>query len=129
MRFLLDANMPRSAVSVLERNGHDAVHVRDTVLKDAPDERIAAFTRTEQRVIVTRDLDFADVRRYAPEGSPGYLVLRVPDSWVASEIVELLERFLGMPGLVDQIPGHLAILDPRQVRFRPALDSEIDGKG
>jgi hypothetical protein len=113
VRFLLDANMPRSAVSVLERNGHDAVHARDTALKDAPDERIA---------------DFADVRRYAPEGSPGYLVRRVPDSCIASEIVELMERFLDMPGLADQIPGHLVILDPRQVRFRPAVQSEVDGK-
>ena len=127
MRFLLDANMPRSAADLLGRCGHDAVHVRDTALKDAPDERIAHFASKEQRAVVTRDLDFADVRRYAPEGSQGYLVLPVPDSWVASEIVELLERFLDMPGLVDQIPGHLVILDPRQVRFRPAVDSEVDG--
>jgi predicted nuclease of predicted toxin-antitoxin system len=50
VRFLLDANMPRSAADLLERRGHDAVHVR------------------------------------------------------------------------DQIPGHLVILDPRQVRFRPAVE-------
>ena len=47
MRFLLNANMPQSAADVLERRGHDAVHVRDTALKDAPDERVAAFARTE----------------------------------------------------------------------------------
>ena len=71
MRFVLDANMPRSAAVLLERSGRDTVHVRDTALKHATDERIAQFARTEQRVIVTRDLDFADVCRYPPEGSPG----------------------------------------------------------
>ena len=124
MRFLLDANMPRSAAMLLERSGHDAVHVRDTALKHATDERIAEFARTRQRVIVTRDLDFADVRRYPPEDSPGYLVLRVPESRVASQIVELLQRFLDVRGLVEKIPAHLVILDPRQVRFRPALQAE-----
>jgi len=49
MRFLLNANMPQSAADVLERRGHDAVHVRDTALKDAPDERVAAFARTAFR--------------------------------------------------------------------------------
>ena len=124
MRFLLDANMPRSAAMLLERSGHDAVHVRDTALKHATDESIAEFARTGLRVIVTRDLDFADVRRYPPEDSPGYLVLRVPESWVASEIVELLQRFLDARGLVEKILAHLVILDPRQVRFRPALQAE-----
>lgn len=122
MRFLLDANMPRAAAVLLERSGHDTVHVRDTALKHATDQRISEFARTEQRVIVTRDLDFADVRRYPPESSPGSLLLRVPESWVATEIVELLQRFLDVRGLVEQIPAHLVILDPRQARFRPALE-------
>jgi len=53
MRFLLDANMPRAAAVLLERSGHDTVHVRDTALKHATDQRISEFARTEERVIVT----------------------------------------------------------------------------
>jgi len=124
MRFLLDANMPRSATALFVGHGHDAHHVGETDLKDAADERIAQRAYAEQRAVVTRDLDFADVRRYPPKESPGYLVIRVPDTWIASEINELLSRFLGLTELVEQIPGHLVMLDPRRVRFRPALEME-----
>ena len=53
-------------------------------------------------------------------------MIRVPDTWIASEINELLSRFLGLTELVEQIPGHLVMLDPRRVRFRPALEMEHD---
>jgi hypothetical protein len=36
-------------------------------------------------------------------------------------IVALLERFLSTESLAERLPGHLAILDRHQVRFRPAL--------
>lgn len=125
MRFLLDANMPHSALAAFEAQGHDAVHVRAIGLGDAEDEQVVAHASAEMRALVSRDLDFADVRRYPPESSPGYLVLRVPDTWIATQINGLLGRFLDMRELVDQIPGRLVILDSRQVRFRPALDMEL----
>lgn len=113
--------MPRSVQDLLVAEGHDTLHVRDLGLRDAPDQRIDAYARAEGRALVTRDLDFADVRRYPPEDAPGYLVMRVPDTWIASQIARLLGRFLAAGDLVQHLPGHLVILDPRQVRFRPAL--------
>lgn len=63
MRFLLDANMPRAAEDLLLDQSHDALHVRDIGLRNAPDQRIDNYARAEGRALVTRDLDFADVRR------------------------------------------------------------------
>lgn len=121
MRFLLDANMPRSTLKVLRDHSYEAWHVKDIGLGDATDQRIATQARELDATLVTRDLDFADVRAYPPETAPGFLVLRVPDEWTTARIVVLMERFLGMTDLVAQIPGHLVMLGPRQVRFRPAL--------
>lgn len=123
MNFLLDSNMPRSALQVVIDAGHRAWHVRDIGLGDAPDERIDQYARTQSWILVTRDLDFADTRNYPPENSPGRLVLRVDDTSTAAEIAQLLQRFLLMPELVSQIPAHLAILEANRVRFRPALRS------
>lgn len=121
MRFLLDANMPRLALALLVQHGHEAEHVKDIGLGNAPDGEIAARACADGAVLVTRDLDFADVRRYPPQSTPGFLVLRIPDDWTAQQIVALLGRFLSMDSLVGSISGHLAILDQRQVRFRPPL--------
>ena len=62
MRFLVDANLPRSAVAALTRDGHTAEHVRDVGLGNAPDHLIAAHARNVGACLITRDLDFADVR-------------------------------------------------------------------
>jgi predicted nuclease of predicted toxin-antitoxin system len=45
MRFLLDANMPRSAAGAVQRLGHEAVDVREIGLGGAEDKRIAAYAK------------------------------------------------------------------------------------
>jgi predicted nuclease of predicted toxin-antitoxin system len=92
MRFFLDANMPRSAVSALLSLGHQVEFCRDIGMANALDEAIAAHARETQAALVTRDLDFADVRRYPPEQHAGIVVLRLPDDAVAFDIVNVLER-------------------------------------
>jgi predicted nuclease of predicted toxin-antitoxin system len=124
MRFLLDANMPRSALRVLRAAGHEAAHVRDLAMGRATDDQIDLHAQATEAILVTRDLDFADTRVYPPETAPGRLVLRVADSDTAEAIAELLERFLALPDLVAQIPGHLVVLEQDRVRFRPALTED-----
>jgi predicted nuclease of predicted toxin-antitoxin system len=121
MRFFLDANMPRSAIAVLSRFGHDVEFARDVGLGSASDEVVAAHVRRTKSVLLTRDLDFADVRRYPPDQYDGIVVLRIPDDMVAKEIAALIERFLSEPSLVDSLPKHLAIVEPERARFRPPL--------
>ena len=76
MRFLRDANMPRSALAALRAFGHTADHVRDIGLGDATDDQIAASAADAAATLVSRDLDFADVRRFPPQDTQGILVLR-----------------------------------------------------
>ena len=121
MRFLLDANMRRSALRVLLAAGHAATHVRDLGMGQATDDLIDRHAQAADAILVTRDLDFADTRAYPPESAPGRLVLRVADNDSAGSVAALLERFLALPDLVVQIPGHLVILERDRVRFRPAL--------
>jgi predicted nuclease of predicted toxin-antitoxin system len=121
MRFLLDANMPRAALRVLVAAGHSAAHVRDLDMRAATDAVIDQYAEATGHILVTRDLDFADTRAYPPEPSPGRLVLRVPDNSTANDIAALLSRFLTASDLIRQIPGHLVVLEPDRVRFRPAL--------
>lgn len=122
MRFLLDANLPRAAVAIVEKFGHIAEFVRDTGLGTAPDEVIAERARSTQAALITRDLDFADVRRYPPSDYHGIVVLRLPDDAVATDIAAVLERFLAESRFLAQLPARLAIVDEARVRFRPTLE-------
>ena len=121
MRFLLDANLPRSAMEAVNKSGHEAEFAKDVGLGTAPDVQIAARVRQPGAVLITRDLDFSDVRQYPPEEYAGIVVLRLPDHYTAAEIAAVLVRFLAEPHFVEKLPGRLAIVDENRVRFRPPL--------
>ena len=122
MRFLLDANLPRSLLAAMLALGHDVEFVRDIGLGDAADDEIAARARSNSAVIVTRDLDFADVRHYPPQIHSGIVVLRLPDNVIAADVVDVMMRFLSVPAFIDRLQGRLAIVETDRVRFRPALN-------
>jgi predicted nuclease of predicted toxin-antitoxin system len=86
MRFLIDANLPRAAIHVCQKFGHQVEFARDIGLAAASDAQIAEHARESSAALLTRDLDFADVRRYPPDQYPGIVVLRLPDTTVALEI-------------------------------------------
>jgi predicted nuclease of predicted toxin-antitoxin system len=123
MRFLIDANLPRSAIAVLEKFRHQVEFARDVGLAEALDEQVAAHALRTASVLLTRDLDFADVRRYPPELYAGIVVLRLHDDAVAVQIVEVLERFLQKAEFVDLLEGRLAIIEYDRVRFRPPISA------
>jgi predicted nuclease of predicted toxin-antitoxin system len=76
--------LPRSAIGTLTARGHQAELARDVGLGAAPDVQIAAHVRQTGEALLTRDLDFADVRHYPPKDYGGIVVLRVPDHSTAA---------------------------------------------
>ena len=121
MRFLIDANLPRSLVGAIRQLGHGVEFARDIGLASAPDEAIFARARDSGAAIVTRDLDFADIRLYPPEQYAGIVVIRVSDDLQAAEIVRVAISFFQTSTFIDNLPGRLAIVEPDRVRIRPAL--------
>ena len=99
MRFLIDANLPRTVIAVVRSLGHHAEFARDIGLGSAADDQIAKHALHYRAALLTRDLDFADIRRYPPDQYSGIVVLRLPDTAVAEEIAAVLKRFLSEPGL------------------------------
>lgn len=121
MRFLVDANLPRSVIALLVNLQHEVEFVRDIGLAAAPDKDIAARAKATGAAILTRDLDFADIRRYPPNEYRGLVVLRLPDDVIARDIAQVVERFALMPEFLNSLSGRLAIVESDRVRFRPPL--------
>ena len=121
MRFLIDANMPRSTVELLKRHDHEAVDVRDIGMAGASDGDIAAYAQQNRLALVTRDFDFADIRNYPPAQYAGLLVLELPDDAVATFVLRVMESFVSQKELVEALSGRLAILEPARVRLRPPM--------
>jgi len=118
MRFLIDADLPRSTAALLKRYNHEATDVRDIGLGGAKDREIAAYARSEGLCLLTGDFDFSNVHNYPPKQYSGIVVLRLPKISTASFFLKLLETFLKQEQIVTQIIGKLVIVESGRIRIR-----------
>lgn len=70
MRIVVDAQLPPALARALKRNGFDCTHVFNLKFLDAPDKAIWNWALKEKVVILTKDEDFAQMRRIAQAGPP-----------------------------------------------------------
>ncbi len=91
MRFLIDADSPRSLVELFNKHGHVATHVRDE-LGAATDEDIFEYAKKNQQVIVTRDLGFAE--KFMESKGVGLILVRLPYYFTVDKINKVFEEFL-----------------------------------
>ena len=114
--FKLDENLPRALAGLFAEAGHDAVTVPEQGMAGASDPRIASVCRDEGRVLVTLDMDFADIRNYPPQDYPGLVVLRLSrhGPWrvlaVAARLIEMLPE--------TSLQGQLWIVEDERIRIR-----------
>jgi len=77
MRIKLDENLPVSLVPTLAAMGHDAHSVEAEGLAGEADSEIWRTAQRESRFLITQDLDFSDLRQFAPGTHCGILLIRV----------------------------------------------------
>ena len=120
MRFLIDADLPRSTKPLLEEYGHEAIDARDIGLRHADDSEIARCALDRAACLTTGDFGFADIRNYPPENYHGIVVLELPRDADATFILGLIESFIRQTAIVARLPGRLAIVKAGRIRLRPA---------
>lgn len=116
MRIKLDENIPASLVADLTAFGHDVDTVKDEGLTGRPDLEIFGAAQLAKRLLITQDLDFSDVRRFAPGTHEGVVLLRLP----APGRVALRARVRGLFGSEDVATwaGCFVVATDRKVRVR-----------
>jgi len=78
LKAKLDENLGNRTIDLFVESGHDVATVTDQDFGGASDEELIEACRTEERVLVTLDLDFSNVLRFSPREYAGIAVLRVP---------------------------------------------------
>lgn len=93
MRFVVDAQLPQLLAVHLRSRGHDAVHVKALPKAgDTSDAEIAAFADRENRIVVTKDVDFAD--SHLTRGTPRQLLRITTGNIRNADLLPLVERHI-----------------------------------
>jgi predicted nuclease of predicted toxin-antitoxin system len=66
MKFKIDENLPVEFADLLCEAHYDATTVSEQKLEGQPDNSIAEICSREERILITLDLDFANIRVYPP---------------------------------------------------------------
>jgi len=77
MRLKLDENLPSVLATPLRELGHDVHTVEQENLAGHSDDEVWAAAQREERFLITQDLDFSDIRNFAPGKHHGILLLRL----------------------------------------------------
>lgn len=104
------------AVGCLQSKGHDAVHASAVGLSDSPDSAILERARTEQRIIVTADLDYPRLLALLKADGPRLILFR-GGNYSDGEMLALLDRVLAQSDALD-LEHSIAVVDQHRIRRR-----------
>jgi predicted nuclease of predicted toxin-antitoxin system len=123
LRFLIDEDCPLSLENLLNLKGYDTIHVKTSGLSGTKDPQLFIFAQQEQRIIISRDLGWANIKTYPPNSHCGLIVLRFPFEANAIEIRQVVEQFIDRVD-TSEIVGAIVIVDKNKFRVRKVVSEE-----
>ena len=117
MKFFLDVNIPYSALEVFEELNLESVHASDIGLNRADDIEIMDYVIKHDSILVTKDLEFANITMFPIESHHGVVVVRLPPFFKASQFVNGLRNFLSSINIKD-LNKSIAIVKLGKYRIR-----------
>jgi predicted nuclease of predicted toxin-antitoxin system len=116
VRFLVDMALAPRVAAWLVDHGHDAVHASSVGLDRAPDSDIIDRARTDDRVIVTADLDYPRLLVLARADRPGLILFR-GGQHTDAQVIERLARTIETVS-ADELQTSLVVVEAWRIRRR-----------
>lgn len=115
MRFLIDMPLTPALVGWLAEQGHDALHASDVGLGSGEDVDILGRARSEDRVLVTADLDFPRILALTAAEGPAVVLFR-GGNFSNVEMLQMMARVLtSVSG--DDLCRSVTVVEPFRVRW------------
>ena len=116
MRFLADMGVAIGVVNWLRQNGHDAKHLRDEGLHRIPNGEIFAKAVSENRIIITFDLDFGEIVALSKREKVSILLFRLHNTRTSHLINRLSTVLEDSAGALEQ--GAVVVVEESRHRVR-----------
>ncbi|MEK6681252.1 MAG: DUF5615 family PIN-like protein [Nitrospirota bacterium] len=116
MQFKIDENLPIEIAELLINAGHNAKTVNEQQLQGVRDPILIDACKSENRVLVTLDTDFTDIRAYPPQEFSGIIVLRV-GSQAKQHVIKVFQNIISLFQR-EPLNQHLWIVEETRIRIR-----------
>src|SRR5580698_3546745 len=116
MKIKLDENLPTDLVDVLVSCNHDVHTVPDESLTGQDDAVIFSRVSSERRLLLTQDLDFSDIRKFAPGSHSGIVLIRLRDP-SRRRLLERMRHIL-QTERIESWTGCFVVISDRKLRVR-----------
>jgi len=116
MRFLADMGVAQRIVEWLRAEGHDAVHLRDEGLQRMPNGEIFEKAVSEERIILTFDLDFGEIVALSGGRWVSVILFRLHNTRTP-HVMDRLKRVLGDSGQALE-QGAIVVVEESRHRTR-----------
>jgi len=114
MKIKLDENLPLRLAKPLKELGHDVHTVQNERLIGHADSEIWEAAQKESRFLITQDMDFAELRTFAPGSHHGILLVRLHSPNRRSLVGRVAEVF--QKESVSEWAGCFVVATERKIR-------------
>jgi predicted nuclease of predicted toxin-antitoxin system len=115
MKIKLDENLPFSLAIPLRALGHDVHTTHEEGLTGHADREIWETAQKESRFLITQDLDFSDLRQFAPGTHHGILLVRLRSPSRENLVRRAVELF--QTESVGKWAGSFVVATERKIRL------------
>ncbi len=116
LRLFCDQNILVDTVIFLRKSGYDVLSTRDLGMERAQDSEVLQAAIEEERILLTYNSDFGDLRAFPPETHAGIIRLKIHPQ-VCEVLHPILKKAL-FSLAQDQIAGKLVTITPKKIRIR-----------
>ena len=120
MKIKLDENLPVQSANLLNDLGHEVHTLHHEGLAGRPDGVVWQAAQKEARFLITQDMDFSDLRKFAPGTHHGILLIRLR-SPSRKELVARIEDIFRTESVADW-RGCFIVATERKLRVLKPLN-------
>ena len=113
---MLDENLPTDLIEALRALGHDVDHVSTRDLAGSPDPDVRRLAESEDRLLITQDIRFADAREFLPGEHAGVVLVRLKKPGLRAIVARL--RFVFEREDVESWRGCFVVVQDLKLRVR-----------